>query len=486
MAKRLIEHIANDLKSYSEEVLLVENIDGFLLREDVVEKLLKYGVIVSIGSKLAQRIALELKEDGVLLLLVSKSVNDYLADIYLRAHSIVFSLKDYINSYHIPTLVNLDIAILEPLFANESIAVYNKKQTLLEAEKIRRKIKESQREFYDLNKLTTPLSLELSQINKDWHKVIKLISEALVQCIGTSQYKDLMVMVDQVNVVFQQDLVTGYKPLKSSSFVKKPKIVSNILDYLSFNFKDDKIALIVVDGLAYWQYLLFNKEIQSQIKEDIVYSWLPSTTQQSRQAIFRGDDPEIKYLQNPRNESHLWNNYWKSKGIPEYQIKYDHEKFDLENLDSVSKYALVFKDLDEKMHSSTDYKDLFNLTENWIERSGVVDVITSLSSKGFKVFLTTDHGNIQAKGWKRLTGRQKLGTNKSGSRSERHIEYSEAWLADEFIKENPALLPSIVRERNVIYMKDDLSFSNKPVLVSHGGSHILEVLIPFIEFNYEK
>jgi len=486
MAKRLIEHIVADLRSYSQDVLLVEDNEGFLFRDDVVQELLKYDVKISNGSKLAQRMALELKEDGVLLLLVSKSLNGYLADIYERTLSLEFSLKKYISSYHIPSIVNLDIDILDPLFVKESIVVYNKQQTLIEVEKIRQEIRKLQSVIYDLNSLTTSLSLELSQIIKDWHKIIKLISEALVQCIGTSQYSELMVLVDQANTIFQKELQRDFKPLKSSSFVKKPKIVSKILDYLNFNYKQEKIALVVVDGLAYWQYLLFNQEIQSHIKEDIVYSWLPSTTQQSRQAIFRGDDPEINYQQNPRNESRLWSHYWKLKGIPEYQIKYDHEKFDLENLDSITKYALVFKDLDEKMHSSTDYEDLLDLTENWIVRSQIVDVIKLLLSKKFKVFLTTDHGNIQAKGWKRLSGRQKLGTNKSGSRSERHIEYSEAWLADEFIKENPALIPSIVREKNVIYMKDDLSFSNKSVLVSHGGSHLLEVLIPFIEFNDEK
>jgi len=411
MAKRLIEHIAKDLKSYSQELLLVEDNEGFLFRDDVMKELLKHDIKIAVGSKLAQRIALELKEEGILLLLVSKSIDDYLADIYLRTQSLEFSLKNYINSYHIPSIVNLDIAILEPLFAKENIAVYNKQQTLLDIEKIKQEIRKQQKTLYDLNGLTTSLSLELSQINKDWYKIIKLISEALVQCIGTSQYSELMILVDQTNTVFQQDLQNSFKPLKNSSFVKKPKIVSKILDYLSFNNKQEKIALVVVDGLAYWQYLLFNQEIQSHIKEDIVYSWLPSTTQLSRQAIFRGDDPDINYQQNPRNESRLWNNYWKSKGIPEYQIKYDHENTDLSGLGQVTKFALVFKDLDDKMHSSSDYKDLYDLSENWINRSGVVDTINNLISMGFKVFLTTDHGNIQAKGWKRLTGRQKLGTN---------------------------------------------------------------------------
>ena len=137
------------------------------------------------------------------------------------------------------------------------------------------------------------------------------------------------------------------------------------------------------------------------------------------------------------------------------------------------------------MHSSSDYKDLLTLTQNWIERSNIISHINKFKQLGFNVFLTTDHGNLQAKGWRSLKGREKLGTNKSGSRSERHIEYTEKWLSDEFITNNPEIKNSIVTEEQSIYFKSDLSFSRKETHVTHGGSHLLEVLIPFIEIIHE-
>ncbi len=217
----------------------------------------------------------------------------------------------------------------------------------------------------------------------------------------------------------------------------------------------------------------------------MIYSWLPSITQLSRQAIFRGDKPKTNYTQGPRNEEKLWRNYWKAKGVHDFEIRYNHESIDLSNLGSITKFAIVFKDLDEKMHGSTDYKDLLNLTKNWIERSGVFEVVNKLHDAGFTIFLTTDHGNIQAKGWRSLKGREKLGTNKSGSRSERHIEYSEKWLTDDFMENNPELKNSVVMEEQAIYFTSDLSFSRKDTLVTHGGAHLLEVLIPFIEIKHE-
>ena len=123
----------------------------------------------------------------------------------------------------------------------------------------------------------------------------------------------------------------------------------------------------------------------------------------------------------------------------------------------------MFKDLDEKMHSSTDYKDLLRLTENWIERSDIANVVKQLQDSDFTVFLTTDHGNIQARGWRGLKGREKLGTNKSGSRSQRHIEYTDQWLSDDFVESNPDLKDLITEQNGSIYFSGDLSFSGKDI-----------------------
>ncbi|MBK7095320.1 MAG: PglZ domain-containing protein [Saprospiraceae bacterium] len=242
----------------------------------------------------------------------------------------------------------------------------------------------------------------------------------------------------------------------------------------------------MVDGMALWQYELLKSRLPGIKHEEVIYSWLPSITQLSRQAIFRGYTPQNDYRQGPTSEEKLWKTYWKEKGCHEFEVIYQHENTDFTNIDSVSKLAIVLKDLDDKMHSSTDYVDLLMLTKNWIERSKIIHVIDALISKGFTVFLTTDHGNIQAKGWRGLKGREKLGANKSGSRSERHIEYSEKWLSDEFMANNPEMGDSVVMEKQAIYFKTDLSFSIKESLVTHGGAHLLEVLIPFVEIKNES
>lgn len=485
MGKGLIQHIVEELKKYPSRVFLVENNDRFLYRKDVVAAFAEFGIEISNGSGLEQRIKYELREADGLLMLLSQDNSRYLEDMKQGSVALEFRLKDYLPAYHIPSVLTTDLPILDKLLYFQPVIGLNKKDTLEFIQQLQDEANTAPESAFDMEAFSATLSGMLGEEKINWAVASRLIARGMAATIGTPLFEELYSSVNNANKSFQETLDRSYHQTKNSSAVKKPRIVSKILDYLSFNYRDKKVALIVVDGMAMWQYELLKDQLPGKKQEEVIYSWLPSITQLSRQAIFRGDAPELDYRQGPASEEKLWQRYWLSKGCNAFEVAYQHERINLDNLDVVNKLALVFKDLDEKMHSSTDYKDLFMLTQNWIERSEIKNRIEELLQKGFTIFLTTDHGNIQAKGWRGLKGREKLGTNKSGSRSERHLEYAEGWLTDEFIANNPEIRESVVVEEQTIYFKTDLSFSRKEVLVTHGGAHLLEVLIPFITIGYE-
>jgi hypothetical protein len=485
MDKSLIEHIVYDFKNHSNPVLLVENNDGFLFREDVIQLCKESDIKVVKGSSIKQRVEFELRDTNSILVLLSEDNSEYLEDIKQTSSALEFFIKDYISGYHIPSILDESIPILEILYQENQLISLSKSQTIQEVKKVKSKVEKVTVIPLDLQELSGSLDEVLAASVIDWVRIAKIISKALLASIGTKQLEQVMLKIKDVNDVFQDKLKKDFQSSKNSSAVKRPQIVSKILDYLNFNFKKDKVALIVVDGLSYWQYQLLSKKLNGNLKEQVIYSWIPSITQLSRQAIFRGDTPETDYKQGPTSELKLWKTYWKSKGFNELEIRYNHQKIDIENLRNIKRFAAVYKDLDDYMHSSIDYTDLLKLTENWIQRSEIVSVVDRLLNENFKIFITTDHGNIQAKGWRGLQGKEKLGTNKSGSRSQRHLEYSEKWLSDEFISNNPELKDSLVMEDQAVYFKDDLSFSREKTLVTHGGAHLLEVLIPFIEITNE-
>lgn len=484
MENSLIKHIIKVLSGYDAPVLIIENNDGFLFRSDVIEAFERNNINVSFGNNLSQRVAFELRDNSKTLFLINKDNRQYLEDIESIAIHSEFLLSQYLSEYHIPSVKDLPLSILDKLFIKKQLFSLSKSETIKEIEKVSA-VSKSKDPKFDINEFTERINEGLATSTIDWHEIATLFGDAISQSIGSEQFDLILVLIKEANEKFQEHIQSKYSQIKNSNPIKRPQIVSKILDYIDFNYKQNEIALIVIDGLSFWQYALIKNRLPGNKKEEITFSWIPSITQLSRQAIFRGSSPLESYKQNPTNESKLWKGYWKSKNFNDFEIQYQHDTINVSNIDGIKRLGIVYKDLDDYMHSSKDYNDLLKLTENWFVRSKIKENIQELLSKGFRVIITSDHGNIQAKGWRGLNGKEKLGTNKSGSRSERHLEYSEKRLKDEFLDNNPELLDSIVQEEQALYFKNELSFSRRDELVTHGGAHFLEVVIPFIEITNE-
>lgn len=484
MENSLIKHIIKVLSGYEAPVLIIENNDGFLFRVDVIEEFERNNINVSIGSSLSQRVAFELKNSRKTLFLINKESRQYLEDIETIAIHSEFFLSQYLYEYHIPSVKDLPLSILDKLFIKKQLFSLSKNETIKEIEKVS-SVSKFKNQTFDIEGFTNIINEGLAKKIIDWHEIATLFGEAISQCIGSDQFALILAFIKVANEKFQEHIQAKYAQMKNSNPIKRPQVVSKVLDYINFNYKQDSIALIVIDGLSFWQYTLFKNKLSGNKKEGITFSWIPSITQLSRQAIFRGSSPLESYRQNPTNESKLWKDYWKSKNFNDFEILYQHDTINISSIYGVKRLGIVYKDLDGYMHSSKDYNDLLKLTENWFERSKIQNTIQKLLAKGFRVIITSDHGNIQAKGWRGLTGKEKLGTNTSGSRSERHLEYSNTKLKDDFLNENPDLLGSILEEKKAIYLKNDLSFSRRDNLVTHGGAHFLEIVVPFIEITNE-
>lgn len=342
-------------------------------------------------------------------------------------------------------------------------------------------------EGYSAEDIVKPLEELLSRKEPlDWSEVVITAGQSILRALGAGQFSALSPMLQSLNSRFQAHLDDSYRHqiLPSNPF-KRPRVVSKVLPHLKANHSiSDKLALLVVDGMAFWQYLLLKNaiaEFPARIEEHLIYSWIPSVTYLSRQAIFRGSFPEANYTQNPANEQKLWEGFWSGNNIPANMIRYDYQQIALNGLQNITRLAAVYTELDDKMHSSTDYQDLYGLTQNWIARSRIAAQIQHLLEHQFTVYLTTDHGNLEAMGWRNLKGKEKFGTGKS--RSRRHLEYAESWLANEFLADNPDLVEVTGRADNTLYLRDNRSFSSQESEVTHGGSHFLEVLIPFVKVS---
>lgn len=583
---------------FQQRVVIVKNVDGFLENPEVISLLDLNNIIVFKGSNLAFRVVYELEvktreDEESKVIFINNRPESILEDISNQANQCSFSLQEFFPEYHLATLLECHLDLLDFLYANKPLRSLDTRGTLkfilehhygidadnfsskelvlskwldfyqqdkpvdrhivaffrelstpmIDLDIVKSKAQliqylqgewgkcaegitpdidfnhqtlqnflssyffkgwlkpsedisgncqdigipyavEPKRKSYTKEDLVKPLKGLLSHGDlEDWHDIALTTSQAILNSLSVDEYEELSSFIHEINNRFQIHLEANYRQhIQPSNPYKRPKVVSKVLDHLKGQFAiTDKVALIVIDGMAFWQYILLKDGLKNDLsfEEHTIYSWIPSITYLSRQAIFRGSSPDTNYIQNPENEKKLWEDYWTTNGVPSNMIRYDYQNLETNGIQNLSRLAVVFSDLDEKMHSSSDFQDLYGLTKNWIIRSEITNQVRYLINNQYTVFLTTDHGNIQATGWRNLKGKEKFGTRKS--RSRRHLEYAEDWLADEFLANNPDLAPAIGRELNTLFLRNESSFSNKDTEVTHGGSHFLEVLVPFVK-----
>lgn len=478
---KLLLAIDNVLSTAYNRLSLVYSSDSFLYREDVQKIMAQnIGLHFVSGDSLSLRIHFETiykKSDDRYCYLL-KNHQSLLEDIEAEANIVDFRMKDLFVEYNIEPLLTAELWKLSELYNNKPIITQSKAQTFAMLNALQSDTQVEKPKYIQVEKLDTIDNVKDAAL---------IVAETLLYALeNNSMSKNTQEYIGYVNVKFQDFLRKQFcANIIPSSPVVTPKVVSKILPHIASNYHiNEKIALIVIDGMSYWQYLCLFRQLALQeeldITNDFIFSWIPSITTLSRQAIFRGDRPDLEYKQSPSNESKLWFNFWEEKGVSHSNIAYNYDCLDdLHN--GTTKYAYVIGELDEKMHASSDYADLYALTNMWVKK-GIVADICKLLSMNFSIFITTDHGNIQTQAWRALNQSEKVGTKVLGSRSQRHLEYSDSWLKDQFLAYNPDIANHLFINENSMAISNDWNFSSRGS-VSHGGSHILEVVVPFIKIK---
>ncbi|NTW88630.1 MAG: PglZ domain-containing protein [Desulfobulbaceae bacterium] len=141
---------------------------------------------------------------------------------------------------------------------------------------------------------------------------------------------------------------------------------------------------------------------------------------------------------------------------------------------AASVVALVCNDLDDLMHGAVmGDEQLLQDTQQWTRKVGLVGLIQLLKNNGYMCFITTDHGNIEASAASTLPMTAK---NISTSKSKRHIRFVNNEQAEQFQKDNPGL--AVKRRDSSLYLTDNAAFIKEGKVITHGGSHVLELIIP--------
>ncbi len=294
-----------------------------------------------------------------------------------------------------------------------------------------------------------------------------------------------------------------YADLPSLPAIKGPIMVHHIPRFLSMRRGngEKRIALVVFDGLAMDQWVQIRENLikHSQrlvFDESACFAWLPTLTSVSRQALFSGLRPRefADNIETTAQEQSLWNRFWQDHGVTGREVFYRKaikRTDDLPALEAelgnpaVTVAGLVVDTVDEIIHGAVlGKRGIAAQIASWCESGFVERLFTLLLDQGFHVYLTADHGNIEAVG----IGRPNQGVA-SEMRGERVRTYRNEAMAAESLAANPDafrlnvaglpanFMPLYAGGRGAFVPKGDQ-------VVVHGGVSLEELIVPFVKVNY--
>jgi len=257
-----------------------------------------------------------------------------------------------------------------------------------------------------------------------------------------------------------------------------------------------KVALVVLDGLAFDQWVTLREVLVRQrpelrYDESAVFAWVPTLTSVCRQAIFAGRAPLYfpSTFGSTNNDSAAWTQFWADAGRGANEVAYRRgvgesclaEVEELLSSPKTQVVGLVVDKVDKIMHGmQLGSAGMHSQVRQWAEEGFLAKLLDLLHRYGFTVFLTSDHGNIEAIG---------CGSPKEGATAEllglRARVYPEQVLRAEVRKEFPDALDwpacGLPEDYLALIASGRTAFKKEGTrVVAHGGACLEEVVVPFV------
>jgi hypothetical protein len=342
-----------------------------------------------------------------------------------------------------------------------------------------------------------------------WAELILLVNEPAEAIPGQADERIRCLQAD-VDTAFSAWLHKRYAGLVNLPPVP-PVMLHHLPRFLARQLGDErdvKVALIVVDGLAMDQWLVVRGSLAARkpgfrFREQAVFAWVPSLTSVSRQATFAGKAPVYfpNSIHNTGKEPLLWAQFWADQGLAPNEVVYlkglgnsaaGHAQADaaLEDVSEALSHpkvrvaGLVVDKVDRIMHGmEMGTAGMHNQVGQWAQQPYLSTLLGLLLDRGFRVYLTSDHGNVEAVG----CGRPAEGVV-ADVRGERVRIYPDAALRRRVKDRFPAAL-----EWEPVGLPEDYLALLAPArqafvqenqrTVSHGGISLEELIVPLVQIE---
>ena len=313
---------------------------------------------------------------------------------------------------------------------------------------------------------------------------------------------DLAELQDRLDARFAAWLTVHYPTLHNQPPVP-PAMVHHVPRLLARHLSggpDRRVALLVIDGLALEQWAAVRHELAQQrpnldCAEGAVFAWIPTLTSVSRQACLSGRAPFYfaSSISGTAREPAAWRRFWADEGLSPAQVGYEktiRERDDLQRVAEVvhrpgmRALALIVDAVDHMIHGATlGSEGMISDVRLWTQGGTLASLLDLLLDAGFSVRLTSDHGNVEARGCGRPAEGVLVDTHGKRARI-----YADPVLRDSVRSKFPDAVawPSIglpdgyhplLAPGRSAFVKE----GERPV--THGAAALEEVIVPLVEIR---
>ncbi|MDC1059389.1 BREX-3 system phosphatase PglZ [Planktomarina temperata] len=349
-----------------------------------------------------------------------------------------------------------------------------------------------------------------SASHRDWVEAARRLAELLYRfnelkaADADGLQRQIQTLQKEADVRLKDWVFQHFADLPSLPVAKAPVMVHHVPRYLAMrrNSGEERVALLVFDGLALDQWVQIREDLSARspefsAEEDGCFAWLPTLTSISRQALFSGLKPREfqKYMATTAQESSLWTKFWQENGLRKTEVIFQKGLKRLEQLealeDDLSKpttkvAGLVVDMIDEIVHGAMlGKRGITGQIREWCDTGFIEKLFLMLSKYGYHIYLTADHGNVDAEGIGRLS---------QGVVSELKGERVRAYRSEDLASSVPSGIdafqfggPGLPTNFLPLYASGRGAFvPNGNKIVAHGGMALEELIVPFVKIKMKK
>jgi len=146
--------------------------------------------------------------------------------------------------------------------------------------------------------------------------------------------------------------------------------------------------------------------------------------------------------------------------------------------------GLVIDEVDDRLHKERSKKDVAMWIGNWLTTGFVDRLFSLLLDKGYHIYLTADHGNVESTG---------VGRPSQGVIAETRGERVRVYRSEPLLADSTAAYPTTVRldiaglpaNFMPLFAGGRTAFVPEgEQVVVHGGVSVEELIVPFVKVSY--